>query len=106
MDLLAFKGFRGYMVPDRLSEWALEIFKRKYGAEHREVAVTLGNLGNAYGELGDARRQRELLERGLKIKEREYGAEHRAVANTLVNLGTAYGSLGDAGRKRELLERR
>ena len=42
-------------------------------------ASVLTNLGNAYGDLGDAARQRDLLERALRIKEREYGPEHREV---------------------------
>merc|ERR1711943_110160 len=57
------------------------------------------------GDLGDAQKKRDLLERALRIKEREYGAEHREVAITLANLGNAYGYLGDAQKKRDLLER-
>ena len=36
-------------------------------------AATLTNLGNAYGDLGYAAKQRDLLERALEIEEREYG---------------------------------
>ena len=35
------------------------------GPEHVEVAKTLTNLGTAYGDLGDAARQKELLELSL-----------------------------------------
>merc|ERR1711964_866854 len=79
--------------------------ERIYGPNHREVASTLTNLGSAYGALGDAEKQRELLERALAIDEREYRPNHREVAITLTNLGNAYGDLGDAEKKRELLER-
>ena len=41
------------------------------GPEHREVAIVLTNLGNAYGALGDYVQQRVLLERSLKMKERQ-----------------------------------
>ena len=41
-------------------ERALAIQEREYGPEHHEVAVTLTNLGNAHGSLGDALKQREL----------------------------------------------
>ena len=65
----------------------------------------LGNLGNAYGALGDAAKQRDLLERALKIKEACFGEDHKEVAITLGSLGNAYGALGDAAKQRDLLER-
>ena len=49
----------------------------EYGPKHREVAVTLTNLGIAYGSLGVAARRR-----ALRIKDCEYGPVHREVANT------------------------
>jgi tetratricopeptide (TPR) repeat protein len=79
--------------------------KPEYAADHRNVTTTLTNFGNAYGAVGDASRQRDLLERALAIKEREYGADHWEVAITLGNLGNADGALGDAARQRDLLER-
>eukprot|EP00971_Amphidinium_carterae_P066691 1320836-Amphidinium_carterae.1 len=39
-------------------------------------AERLGNLGNAYGDLGDASKKREYLERALRIKEAHYGPDH------------------------------
>ena len=36
-----------------MQERALAIEERAYGRDHTEVAITLGNLGNAYGSLGD-----------------------------------------------------
>ncbi|NCD20159.1 MAG: tetratricopeptide repeat protein, partial [Actinobacteria bacterium] len=54
--------------------------------DHVQVAVTLGNLGGAWGELGQAGRAKDLLERALAIEEREYGPDHVEVARTLVNL--------------------
>eukprot|EP00971_Amphidinium_carterae_P151316 3000068-Amphidinium_carterae.1 len=66
---------------------ALRIEERRYGPEHPQVARTLGNLGNAYGELGDASKQRDHQERALLIFESHYGPEHPEVARTLTNLG-------------------
>ena len=86
-------------------ERALIIDERHYGVEHVEVTPTLNNLGNAYGDLADTKKQKELLEQALVIQERHYGAEHPVVAITLNNLGNAYGDLGDTRKKRELLER-
>merc|ERR1711948_124422 len=75
------------------------------GPNHRDVSPAIGNLGNAYCALGDAVKQRVLLERALFILERELGSNHRDVAFTLQNLGVAYGNLGDAAKKQVLLER-
>ena len=72
---------------------ALAIQEREYGAEHIDVAGTLGNLGLAYGSLKNYEKQKELQERALAIEEREYGTDHVQVAQTLTNLGTAYGGL-------------
>ena len=56
--------------------------------------------GIAHGALGDAAKQKELLERALAIEEKAYGPDHPEVAITLTNLGNAYGKLGDAGLRR------
>ena len=40
------------------------------------MALTLGNLGMAYGELGDAAKKREYVTRTLKIFEGAYGPDH------------------------------
>ena len=66
---------------------------------------TLANLGIAYGDLGDAAKKRDLLERALKIEEACFGQDHKRVAIILTNLGNAYGNLGDAAKQRDLLER-
>ena len=85
-----------------LLERALKIAEAYFGEDHFEVAITLMNLGNAYGDLGDAAKQRELLERALKIKEAYFGKDHKEVAITLTNLGNAYGDLGDAAKRSSL----
>ena len=77
----------------------------KVDPQRAASVVSLGNLGNSYGELGDAAKQRDLLERALKIEEAYFGEDHREVAITLTNLGCAYGALGDALKKRDLLKR-
>ena len=55
--------------------------------------------------LGNAARQKELLDRALKILEGFYGHDHPEVAKTLAILGSAEGDLGNAARKKELLDR-
>ena len=55
----------------------LEQVQAEHGENTLQFALMLHELGNAYGRLGDAERQRDLLERALVIIERECGAEHR-----------------------------
>jgi len=86
-------------------EYALVIQEQHYGSEHVEVALTLGNLANAHGTLGNVRQQKLLLEKTLEIFKHHYGLEHVEVAKTLCNLANALGALGDTRQKKALLER-
>ena len=86
-------------------ELTLKLAESEFGRNHPKTAQALHNLGIAYGDLGDAKRKKELLERALGIQEPHYGRDHPQVAITLTNLGNAYGALGDAKRAKELLER-
>eukprot|EP00971_Amphidinium_carterae_P212418 4215447-Amphidinium_carterae.1 len=72
---------------------------------HAWQPAWLETLGVAYGDLGDAHKQRDYLERALRIEESRCGPEHPEVAKPLANLGNAYGSLGDASKQRDYLER-
>merc|ERR1712107_858950 len=65
----------------------------------------MGGLGTAYGRLGDAAKQRELLERALVIHEKEYGPNHPEITITLLSLGAAFASLGIPELQRDVLER-
>ena len=62
----------------------------------------LGSLGNAYADLGDARKAIEFYEQALAIA-REIGDRHREGAN-LGNLGHAYLALGDVRKAIELYD--
>ena len=44
--------------------------------ESVQVAFTLGNLGLAYGKLGDAAKKLEYVTRTVKIFEGAYGPDH------------------------------
>merc|ERR1712050_624714 len=78
-----------------MGERALAIKLREYGPNHREVAITLTNLGSAYGDLGDAATSRDLLERSLRIKEREFGRMHVSSAVARTNLAIALRACGE-----------
>jgi len=66
--------------------------------------VALGNLGNAYAALGDARKAIEYHEQALVIA-REIG-DRRGEGAALGNLGLAYADLGDARKAIEYYEQR
>jgi tetratricopeptide (TPR) repeat protein len=66
--------------------------------------VALGNLGIAYGKLGEYRRAIEYHEQDLRIA-REIG-DHQGEGNALGNLGLAYDSLGEYRRAIEYHEQR
>ncbi len=67
-------------------ERALAIQEKHYSSDHPEVAKLLVNLGNAYGDLGDHKKKKELLERALPIFEKHYGPDHFKVVKSLAGL--------------------
>jgi tetratricopeptide (TPR) repeat protein len=83
----------------------LELTETAHGADHPEVAAVLHKLGNAWFELGQPAKARELYERALLIKEREYGPDNPEVASTLNNLGNTWLDLGRPAMARDLYER-
>ncbi len=64
----------------------------------------LGNLGNAYNDLGENKRAIEFLEQQLEIA-REIN-DRRGEGNALGSLGNAYGNLGETKRAIDVLEQR
>jgi tetratricopeptide (TPR) repeat protein len=76
---------------------------REIGDRWRE-GNALGNLGIAYGAVGDARKAIEFFEQVLLIAH-ELG-DRRAEGNTLGNLGNAYGALGNFQKAIEFYEQR
>ena len=90
-------------------ERALAIYKQVYQetSNHPEVAWTLGNLGIAWSDLGDARQTVTYFERALAIFEQFYQEtpNHPDIARTLNNLGNAWGALGDVRKAVSYYER-
>ena len=97
----------------RVDEWLIELKKepseiKPITFEMIEEAILLElliKIADGYSKLGDALKNKELLERSLIIKEKHYGFSHVEVGEVLVNLGISYGDLGDILKKKELLER-
>ena len=65
----------------------LETYEQIYEQNDQEISGALTNLGLAYGDLGNAEKARELLERALAMDERKYGPDHCKVAMNLANVG-------------------
>ena len=55
-----------------------------------KLGVVLTNLGNAYGDLGDNKTSKEMLEKALKILEQYYGSDHIETTFCLFNLSSNY----------------
>jgi tetratricopeptide (TPR) repeat protein len=79
--------------------------EKHYGKDHPQTGITLTNLGNAWGSLGDYEKQKDLLTRVLEISEKHYGKDHPQTGITLDNLGDAWGSLGDYEKQKDLSTR-
>src|ERR1041384_6628032 len=70
--------------------------------DRKGEGATLGNLGNAYANLGEARRAIKFYEQALLV-DREIG-DRRGESADLGNLGNAYRSLGEVDRAIQFYE--
>ncbi|MGI5992608.1 MAG: tetratricopeptide repeat protein [Methanosarcina sp.] len=78
-------------------------FKDKPFLEDRQIhGAVLGNLGNAYSDLGEPRKAIEHYKQALKIS-REIG-DRKGEGNRLGNLGNAYSDLGEPRKAIEYYE--
>jgi tetratricopeptide (TPR) repeat protein len=57
-----------------------------YGADHAQVAVVLNNLGNAWRQLGEPGKARELYERALRILRTAFPSGHPDTDAVIQNL--------------------
>ena len=73
------------------------------GNDHRSVAGVAAGLGEAFGDLGEFEKKRDLSEHALSIQEREYGLDNREVAATLDQLGDALCQLGEIDKAVSIL---
>ena len=76
-----------------------------FGLKHLATAQCQVQMADAYGALGDPKRQRELADAGLATLETVLGrTDHIDVARAQMSLGDALGALGEPGRQVGLQE--
>jgi tetratricopeptide (TPR) repeat protein len=86
---------------ERIYLQALKIYRRAFGASHREIAVVLNNLGAVYSRTGRLQHAEKMYRTALEMKIAALGRRHPDVAVTLSNLGALLASAGriaEAGR--------
>ncbi len=88
-----------------LEAWQQEEYQINKDREKDYLLPLLNYIADGYSSLGNAEKERELLEQALAINERHYCLDHPVVAVTLTNLGNAYYRLGETLKSRELWER-
>ncbi len=84
----------------RWQETALHAARQLH--DRRGEGTHLGNLGNAYSDLGEVRTAIDYHEQALAIS-REIG-DRRGEGNALGSLGIAYKNLGEIEKAREFME--
>ena len=78
----------------------LAIREKVLPENHPAIATSYNNIGCAYGELGDHKKELEYCLKALAIREKVLPKNHPAIATSYNNVGYAYGELGD--HKKEL----
>jgi len=90
---------------DRLSEAALETFRKAYGDRSPEVAMRINGLAFGWVKSGrNSERAVELLQEALTIQRGLLEPPHPDLAETLFHLGWATGQVGDREGARTLYE--
>jgi DNA polymerase III delta prime subunit len=84
---------------------ALRIRRELFGESHRDVAISLSNLGGWFYKQGDFKRALDYSEQALKMRQELFGESHIDIANSLNNVGAAYFKLGSPERAFEYSER-
>ena len=78
----------------------LEIREKVLPENHSAIAASYNNVGYAYGELGDHKKELEYFLKALAIEEKVLPKNYPDIATSYNNVGGAYGELGD--HKKEL----
>lgn len=88
-------GMEKYAEAEPLYLEALGVFERTPGANAREIAVALNDLGAQYARRGLVEQAEQLLTRAASLKKETLGPEHPDLAVTLNNLAVLRKWQGD-----------
>jgi tetratricopeptide (TPR) repeat protein len=86
-------------------EESLALRRKLLGARHKDVAVTLSELGRSYGALGQADRAESLAREALELRRSVLGEVHRETATSMGDLGLMLWQRGDLAGAEPLLRR-
>ena len=81
----------------------LKIREKVLPENHPAIAASYNNVGGAYGELGDHKKELEYKLKALAIQEKVLPENHPDIATSYNNVGYAYGELGDHKKELEYL---
>ncbi|XP_022778094.1 nephrocystin-3-like, partial [Stylophora pistillata] len=86
-------------------ERALDVWLKKLGPDHVDVAACHDNLGGVYQQLGDLKGAKDCHDRALDIRMKKLGPEHVDVAMSYCNLGLLHWQLGDLNQAKDCHKR-
>jgi len=101
----AYTSERRWEEAEELIRKALHARERTLGAEHRDVAMALNNLGQLLHERGRDSEAQPLLERAVGTWEQALGPDHPQVSIGLHNLAVVHMSLGARRPAEECFQR-
>ncbi|KAJ7857869.1 hypothetical protein B0H13DRAFT_1902114 [Mycena leptocephala] len=99
---LIFWGAGKYKQYETLLGEVLEEQKQILGDNHPDTLCTMGNLANAYSELGEHQKAKELNVIVIEKRKQFLGDNHPDTLRTIGNLANTYSHLGEHRRAKEL----
>lgn len=88
-----------------IAQKALAVAERTFDSDHPNVATSLNNLAELYGQRDDYVKMQPVLERSLAIQEKALGPKHPELATGLNNLGSTYYNQVDYAEAEPLYKR-
>ena len=72
-----------------------------FGVTHPDIATSVSNVGNWYGEQGNLERALQYSKQALAMRRELFGEDHPNVATSLSDLGRWYAGQGNLDRALE-----
>jgi CHAT domain-containing protein/tetratricopeptide (TPR) repeat protein len=94
-----------YQAARPLAERALKLREAALGADHFQLAFSLGHMAHVESMSGNEAAALGYLDRMIAVREKAFGPNHPTVAESLDDLGKVRARFGDAQGAREAFER-